>query len=462
MVSRVLVTDDEERIIRNVKSIFDEMKNIEVVGAQDLASIIDFVEREKLHLIITDLRVPKMGRLEFLKQIKSMDSELPVIVVTGDDSIETAVESMKEGAFDYIVRPFEGESLSVAVEKALKMRSLAMENRYLRKELESHYNFGNIIGNSPKILEVLLLAGDVSRTDSTVFIYGESGTGKELVARAIHFNSLRKGGPLVSINCAALPENLLESELFGYEKGAFTGAEKNKKGRFELANGGTLFLDEISEMNPVVQAKVLRLIEEQELMRLGGSETVKVDVRIICASNKNLAEYVKKGQFREDLYYRINVFPINIPPLRERPEDVLQLARSFVEQFSEKMGKFSLRMSKNVENILVAGKWDGNVRELRNCMERAVILCKGDMISEGHLPGSLVKESISGCKHDKDKTLKMMSFNLPPEGISIDELEKHLVLQALKKSKNNKTKAAKMLGLTRGTFRYRLEKYANN
>ena len=462
MVSRVLITDDEERIIRNVKAMFSEMDNIEVVDAQDLTSIVDFVEREKLHLIITDLRVPKMGRLEFLKQIKSMDSELPVIVVTGDESIETAVESMKEGAFDYIIRPFEGESLSVAVGKALKMRSLAMENRYLRKELESHYNFGNIIGNSPKILEVLLLAGDVSRTDSTVFVYGESGTGKELVARAIHFNSLRKGGPLVAINCAALPETLLESELFGYEKGAFTGAEKCKKGRFELANGGTLFLDEISEMNPIVQAKVLRLIEERELERLGGSETVSVDVRIICASNKNLEEYVKKGQFREDLYYRLNVFPINIPPLRDRPEDVLQLARSFVTQFSEKMGKLQLRMSKNVENILFSGRWDGNVRELRNCIERAVILCKGGMITEDHLPVSLVKESASGFDHGKDRAYKMMNINLPPEGISIDELEKHLVLQALKKSKNNKTKAAKLLGLSRGTFRYRLEKYAHN
>jgi transcriptional regulator with PAS, ATPase and Fis domain len=282
------------------------------------------------------------------------------------------------------------------------------------------------------------------------------------VARAIHFNSLRKGGPLVAINCAALPENLLESELFGYEKGAFTGAEKCKKGRFELANGGTLFLDEISEMNPIVQAKVLRLIEERELERLGGTETVKVDVRIICASNKNLEEYVKKGQFREDLYYRINVFPINIPPLRERPEDVLQLARSFVVQFSEKMGKLSLKMTKNVENLLVSGKWDGNVRELRNCMERAVILCKGDMITEDHLPDSLVKESNSGSINGRDNTLKLISFNLPPEGISIDELEKHLVLQALKKSKNNKTKAAKLLGLSRGTFRYRLEKYADN
>ncbi|MBT3354693.1 MAG: sigma-54-dependent Fis family transcriptional regulator [Candidatus Scalindua sp.] len=462
MVSRVLITDDEERIIRNVKVMFDKMDNIEVVKAQDLTSIVDFVEREKLHLIITDLRVPKMGRLEFLKQIKSMDSELPVIVVTGDDSIETAVESMKEGAFDYIVRPFEGESLSVAVEKALKMRSLAMENRYLRKELESHYNFGNIIGNSPKILEVLLLAGDVSRTDSTVFVYGESGTGKELVARAIHFNSLRKGGPLVSINCAALPETLLESELFGYEKGAFTGAEKSKKGRFEMAHGGTLFLDEISEMNPIVQAKVLRLIEARELERLGGSETVKVDVRIICASNKNLEDYVKKGQFREDLYYRVNVFPIKIPPLRERPEDILQLARNFVAQFSEKMGKLSLKMTKNVENLLVSSRWDGNVRELRNCMERAVILCKGSMVTEDHLPVTLVRESISGYRSEKDNAYKMVNFNLPPEGISIDELEKHLVLQALKKSKNNKTKAAKLLGLSRGTFRYRLEKYAQN
>ena len=462
MVSRVLITDDEERIIRNVKVMFDKMDNIEVVKAQDLTSIVDFVEREKLHLIITDLRVPKMGRLEFLKQIKSMDSELPVIVVTGDDSIETAVESMKEGAFDYIVRPFEGESLSVAVEKALKMRSLAMENRYLRKELESHYNFGNIIGNSPKILEVLLLAGDVSRTDSTVFVYGESGPGKELVARAIHFNSLRKGGPLVSINCAALPETLLESELFGYEKGAFTGAEKSKKGRFEMAHGGTLFLDEISEMNPIVQAKVLRLIEARELERLGGSETVKVDVRIICASNKNLEDYVKKGQFREDLYYRVNVFPIKIPPLRERPEDILQLARNFVAQFSEKMGKLSLKMTKNVENLLVSSRWDGNVRELRNCMERAVILCKGSMVTEDHLPVTLVRESISGYRSEKDNAYKMVNFNLPPEGISIDELEKHLVLQALKKSKNNKTKAAKLLGLSRGTFRYRLEKYAQN
>ncbi len=459
MVSRVLIADDEERIMRNIKAMFDEMENIEIIKAQDVSSIVDFIDRERLHLIITDLRVPKMGRLEFLKYIKSKDTDLPIIVITGDDSIETAVEAMKEGAFDYITNPFEEDTLTIAVKKALKMRSLTMENRYLRKELESHYNFGNIIGNSPKTLEVLLLAGDVSRTDSTVFISGESGTGKELVARAIHFNSLRKSAPLITINCAALPENLLESELFGYEKGAFTGAERSKKGRFELANGGTLFLDEISEMNPIIQAKVLRVVEEKELERLGGAETIKVDVRIICASNKNLEEYVKDGQFREDLYYRINVFPINFPPLRERPEDILSLARHFLEHYSVKMGKFSLKMSKNVEKILVSCKWEGNVRELKNCIERAVILCKGDLITEEHLPSVLVKESLSNYDNGKYKIVKMMDISLPPEGISLDELEKHLVLQALKKSKNNKTKAAKLLGLSRGTFRYRLEKY---
>ena len=459
MVSRVLIADDEERIMRNIKTIFDEMENIEIIKAQDVSSIVDFIDRERLHLIITDLRVPKMGRLEFLKYIKSKDTDLPIIVITGDESIETAVEAMKEGAFDYITKPFEEDTLTIAVKKALKMRSLTMENRYLRKELESHYNFGNIIGNSPKTLEVLLLAGDVSRTDSTVFISGESGTGKELVARAIHFNSLRKSGPLITINCAALPENLLESELFGYEKGAFTGAERSKKGRFELANGGTLFLDEISEMNPIIQAKVLRVVEEKELERLGGAETIKVDVRIICASNKNLEEYVKNGQFREDLYYRINVFPINFPPLRERPEDILSLARHFLGHYSVKMGKFSVKMSRNVEKILVSCKWDGNVRELKNCIERAVILCKGDLITEEHLPSVLVKESLSNYDNGKYKIAKMMDISLPPEGISLDELEKHLVLQALKKSKNNKTKAAKLLGLSRGTFRYRLEKY---
>ena len=463
MKSRVLIADDEERIIRNVELIFEEIEGVELVKAHDISSIVDYIDCERIHLIITDLRVSKMGRLEFLKYIKSKDSELPIIVITGDGSVETAVEAMKGGAFDYIAKPFEGDALVLAVKKAIKMRSLTIENRYLRNELESHYNFGSIISNSPKMLEVLLLAGDVSRTDCTVSIFGESGTGKELVARAIHFNSLRKSGPLITINCAALQENLLESELFGYEKGAFTGAERSKKGRFELANGGTLFLDEISEMNPVIQAKVLRVVEERELERLGGSDTLKVDVRIICASNKDLGELVKKGEFREDLFYRINVFPIQIPPLRDRPEDILSLVYSFIERYSVKMGKVPMKISKNVEILLLSNSWGGNIRELKNCIERAVILCKGDMISEEHLPLDLVKSiSGNGKVGGKEKKGRMLDIEIPPEGICLEEVEKQIVLQALKKSNNNKTKAAKLLGLTRGTLRYRLEKYSSN
>ncbi len=460
MKSRVLVADDEERMIRNISVVLDEVAGTELVKAHSKSSILDFIDCERIHLVITDLRVPRMGRLEFLKRIKSKDPELPVIIVTGDDSVEIAVEAMKSGAFDYISRPFEGNALAVAIKKAIKIRSLTIENRYLRNELESHYNFGSIISNSPKMLEVLLLAGDVSRTDSTVSIFGESGTGKELVARAIHFNSLRKSGPLITINCAALPENLLESELFGYEKGAFTGAEKGKKGRFELANGGTLFLDEISEMNPVIQAKVLRVVEERELVRLGGSETIKVDVRIICASNKDLSVLVKKGDFREDLFYRINVFPIQIPPLRERSEDILSLVYTFIERYSLNMGKCPMKISKSAEKLLISNEWEGNIRELKNCIERAVILCKGNIITEEHLPLNLVKHCASNG--EKVKGGGVIDIDIPPEGICLEEVEKQIVLKALKKSNNNKTKAAKMLGLTRGTLRYRLEKYCNN
>ncbi|MCP5002729.1 MAG: sigma-54-dependent Fis family transcriptional regulator [Planctomycetes bacterium] len=463
MKRRVLVADDEGRMVRNIECVLGDVAGVELVRADDKWSILDCIDSEKVHLVITDLRVSEMGRLEFLKHIKAKDPELPVIIITGDDSVELAVQAMKEGAFDYISRPFEGGVLVTAVRKAIKIRSLMIENRYLRHELESHYNFGNIISNSPKMLEVLLLAGDVSRTDTTVTIFGESGTGKELVAKAIHFNSLRKGGPLIVINCAALPENLLESELFGYEKGAFTGAEKCKKGRFEMANGGTLFLDEISEMNPVIQAKVLRVVEERELERLGGSETLKVDVRIICASNKDLGQLVKKGAFREDLFYRINVFPIQIPPLRERSEDILFLVNAFVERYSVRMGKCSMRVSKDAEQLLISDLWEGNIRELKNCIERAVILCKGNLITRDHLPLSLVKNSPINHKfEDKEKKGGIVDFEIPPEGICLEEVEKQIVLQALKKSNNNKTKAAKLLGLTRGTLRYRLEKFTSN
>ncbi|OHC15645.1 MAG: hypothetical protein A3K50_09905, partial [Planctomycetes bacterium RIFOXYD12_FULL_42_12] len=310
MTYRVLIADDEERMRRVLAMVFDEMKDIKVVTVSDCVTTLEYLERERFHLLITDLKVPEVGRLDFLKAIKCKVPDLPVIVLTAYGSVGSAIDIMKEGVFDFLTTPFENDILKLAVKRALRMSSLTIENKYLRQALESQYNFENIIGNSPQVFEALKLVGDVSKTDSTVLITGESGTGKELIAHALHYNSKRAGGPFIVLNCAAIPENLLESELFGYEKGAFTGAEKTKKGRFELAAGGTFFLDEISEMSAAIQAKVLRVVEAKELERLGGTETIKVDVRIICATNKNPEDLANSGKFREDLYYRISVFPI--------------------------------------------------------------------------------------------------------------------------------------------------------
>ncbi|KAA0243091.1 MAG: sigma-54-dependent Fis family transcriptional regulator [Candidatus Brocadia sp. AMX2] len=459
MAYRVLIADDEERMRRVLAMVFEEMDDVKVITASNSSTTLDYLDKERFHLLITDLKVQEMGRLEFLRAIKNKAPDLPIIVLTAYGSVVSAIDAMKEGVFDYLTTPFEKDILKLAVKRALKISSLTIENKYLRQELESQYNFGNIIGNAPQVLEALRLVGEVSKTDSTVLISGESGTGKELIARAIHYNSDRACGPLIALNCAAIPENLLESELFGYEKGAFTSAEKTKKGRFELAVGGTFFMDEISEMSLAVQAKVLRVIEAKELERLGGTETVKVDLRIICATNKNLEDLVKSGKFREDLYYRISVFPITLTPLRERREDIIPLSKHFLKRFSTKMGKAPISLSKEVERLFMMHKWEGNIRELQNVIERAVILCKGNAITSEHLPISIMKGTPFIEKDRLDTSEKSVSFDIPPHGLSLDALEKQLVTQALEKSKNNKTKAAKLLGLTRGTFRYRLQKY---
>ena len=444
---------------RVLAMVFDEMKDTKIVTVSDCVTTLEYLERERFHLLITDLKVPEVGRLDFLKAIKCKVPDLPVIVLTAYGSVGSAIDIMKEGVFDFLTTPFENDILKLAVKRALRMSSLTIENKYLRQALESQYNFENIIGNSPQVFEALKLVGDVSKTDSTVLITGESGTGKELIAHALHYNSKRAGGPFIVLNCAAIPENLLESELFGYEKGAFTGAEKTKKGRFELAAGGTFFLDEISEMSAAIQAKVLRVVESKELERLGGIETIKVDVRIICATNKNPEDLANSGKFREDLYYRISVFPIMLPPLRERREDIMPLSRHFLKKFSTKMGKAPISLGKEVEKFFMLHKWEGNVRELQNVIERAVILCKGNVITDEHLPVSIVRSSHIIEKERHNPTSASLQFDIPPDGLSLDALEKQLVTQALEKSKNNKTKAAKLLGLTRGTFRYRLQKY---
>lgn len=459
MTYKVLIADDEERMRRVISMVFDDMSDVKVVTACNSVTTLGYLDAERFHLLVTDLKVPEMGRLEFLKAVKAKSPDLPIIVLTAYGSVMSAIDAMKEGVFDYITAPFDKDTLKLAVKRALKMSSLTIENKYLRQALESQYDFKNIIGDSLQVVDALSLVGEVAKTDSTVLITGESGTGKELIARALHYNSNRACGPLIVLNCAAIPENLLESELFGYERGAFTSAEKTKRGRFELAGGGTFFLDEISEMSAAIQAKVLRVVEAKELERLGGTETIKVDVRIICATNKNLEDLVKLGKFREDLYYRISVFPITLPPLRERREDIIPLSKHFLKRFSLKMGKSPITLSREVEKQLLMHKWDGNIRELQNVIERAVILCKGSAILPEHLPTSISKDSCSTDNIKSQAAVNPVQFDIPPHGLSLDDLEKQLVTQALEKSKNNKTKAAKLLGLTRGTFRYRLQKY---
>jgi PAS domain S-box-containing protein len=332
---------------------------------------------------------------------------------------------------------------------------LGEELVHYRQEIESRYDFSKLIGNSKPILDALELAGEVAGTNTTVLITGESGTGKELLARAIHFNSPRKGGSLVAVNCAAFPEQLLESELFGYDRGAFTGAERTKPGRFELAHGGTLFLDEIAETSLTTQAKLLRVIQEREVEHLGGTRPIQVNVRIITATNRNLEERVREGLFRQDLYYRISVFPIRLPPLRERRQDILPLAGHFLEKFAMETGKKVPGISREARKLLLDHHWDGNVRELQNVIERAVILCRGELITSAHLP---IGDSGDHPTHGKNQSLQDL-FSLPEEGLSLEELEKSLLKQALTKSHHNKTRAAVLLGLTRSTLRYRLEKY---
>jgi DNA-binding NtrC family response regulator len=391
-----------------------------------------------------------MDGLTLLKRIQETNEHLPVILVTAYGTVAAAVQAMKAGAFDFIEKPFDQDGIRRTVQKALAVTRLVAENRVLREELERQYDFSAIIGTSPQVVAIMRLAGDVAVTNATALIAGESGTGKELLARAIHYNSRRAGHPFVAINCATLPENLLESELFGYEPGAFTSAEKRKKGRFELAEGGTLFLDEIGEMSLGVQVKLLRVLEQREFSRLGGTETLRADVRLITATNQDLAELVRNKEFREDLYYRINVFPITIPALRERTQDILPLARHFLRELMERTGKVVTNIQPEARRILLNYSWPGNVRELKNVLERAVILTQDSSIGPEHLPVRLQQERA---------VLADVAVSLPPQGLSLADVERSLLEQALERSRYNKSRAARLLGLSRAKLRYRLKKH---
>jgi two-component system NtrC family response regulator len=368
-------------------------------------------------------------------------------MITAYGTIENAVQAMKEGAFDYITKPFNRDELRLTLDKALRLRRLEKENVELRAEVADRYRFESIVGSSDKIKGVLDLAGRVAGSDATVLITGERGTGKELLAKGIHFNSPRSDGPFVAVNCAAIPETLIESELFGHVKGAFTGAVKDKEGKFELADGGTILLDEIGDLRVDLQAKILRVLQERMVDRVGGSKPIPVDVRVIASTNRDIEQAIKEGKFREDLYDRINVVALHIPPLRERKEDIPLLAKHFLNKFSRNA---QVSMNEEALGVLVSYGWPGNVRELESVIERASVLKRGDVITPADLPDKLKKEK-SGIEN--------IILNLPDDGIALEDLERSLIIKALEKHKGNQTRAAEYLGITRPTLIYRMEKY---
>lgn len=442
---RILVADDEA----NMRWVLERAltkAGYEVETVEDGQLALDRALAERPDLVLVDLKMPKMDGLSVLRTLKEHYPDLLMVMMTAHGSTATAVEAMKAGAHDYLMKPFDIDELLITVAKAFEVESLREQVDYLKGEAQ--YSGWQLVGNSKEMQVVKHLVERVATTPATVLIQGESGTGKELVAQAIHTLSPRVGGPFIRVNCAALTETLLESELFGHEKGAFTGAHARKTGRFELADRGTLFLDEIGELSFNVQAKLLRVLQERAFERVGGEKTIKVDVRIIAATNRDLLKEAQEGRFREDLYYRLNVFPISLPPLREHREDISNLTRLFLEKFGTYGGIKTL--DPEVMSQLMTYTWPGNVRELENIVERMVIISQGAVIGMDSLP----------LFHTFSKSAKNLgSFTLPPEGVSLEEIEKSFLQQAMEQTGGNQSQAAKRLGLSRHAFLYRIEKY---
>ena len=421
-----------------------------IFEADDGSTAIEKVHEQAFDLILMDIRMLKVSGLQALTEIKAFNPAIPVIIMTAYSSVETAVEALKNGAYDYLTKPLDFDELRFAMERAMDHTQLKEENRLLRETLGSHFDMRNSIGRSPAMVRLLETVAQVAPSEATILITGESGTGKELIAGAIHFNSPRKDGPFVKINCAAITETLLESELFGHEKGAFTGAYRKKEGRFRQAHGGSLFLDEISEMSLAMQVKLLRVLQEREITRVGGEEVIEVDVRIIAATNKHLLQEIEAGRFREDLYYRLNVVTLNMPPLRERREDIPLLAQHFLSMFSETNRKQIKGFTPQAMDRLLKYDWPGNVRELMNGVERAVVLSRSEYLDEEDLPMMLRNASFSGEILAKDAVLGDMP---------LDEVEKASVLKTLKLTDGNKSEAARRLGITRRTLHKKLKLY---
>ncbi len=449
-VGKILVVDDEKGMRDLLKKILTK-EGYEVILAEDGEEGLSVIRETAVDVVIADLDMPVINGVEMIKRAKEFDPNLIIIVITAYASIESAVETLKLGAYDYLIKPFEIDELKIVVKKAVDQLSLMAENVYLKKEIEEKIYFPGVIGNSEGMKLVMELIEAVAKTDSLVLIEGESGTGKELIARAIHHNSLRKDNPFIVLNCGALSEGILESELFGHERGSFSGAFTQRKGRFELAHKGTLFIDEIGELSLSAQTRLLRVLQEKEFERVGGNFPIKIDVRVIAATNKNLEREVKENRFREDLYYRLNVFKIHIPPLRERKDDISELTGFFITKFSKDMNKPVRFISPEALRILKTYSWPGNIRELQNVIERAVVLCKDDTITPRELPENLYKEA-----EFKDQIELKPGENLDE---AIERIEKNIILKSLKKAGYSQTKTAELLGIKRTTLRYKLEKY---
>ena len=445
---RILVVDDEESHRIMLRAVLKD-EGYEVVEAADGSEAVRAVEQEPFDLVLLDVRMKTMDGIEALNEIRKISPLIPVLIMTAYASVKTAVEALKAGAFDYLTKPLDIEELKILIEKALELYHLREENLTLKERLGDRFDFSKIIGKSRKMRELFDTLSLVAPTDATILILGESGTGKELVANAIHHNSFRKSQPFIKISCSALPETLLESELFGHERGAFTGAIARREGRFQLAHRGTIFLDEVGEMSPTTQMKLLRVLQEKEFEPLGSVQTLKADVRVIAATNKDLDQEVKKGRFREDLFYRLNVIPIHLPPLRERKEDIPDLANHFLSQYREKNKKEIKEFSPKALDLLIRYEWPGNIRELENCIERAVIVARGELIAPVDLPPSI--QNLPAGKGDSEI--------LFPAGISLQEAEKALILKTLEDAGGNRSRAAEILGINRRTLQMKLKEY---
>jgi len=446
---RILVVDDDESL-RWVTQAQLQQSGYDVAAAPDGATALEAIRQVPPDLVITDLKMPGMSGLELLRKIRAGYPEIIVIMVTAFGSVENAVEAMKTGAYDYISKPVNMDELRLIVNRGLEHLDLQEEVRLLRSSLDQKYGFENILGRSKSLLYVLDMASRAAQATSTVLIRGETGTGKELLAKAIHFNSRRKDRPFVTINCGAIPKDLLESELFGHVKGSFTGALANKRGRVELADGGSLFLDEIGELPLELQVKLLRLIQQGEIEKLGVVGTTNVDVRIIAATHRNLQAMVEDGAFREDLYYRLAVIPLELPPLRERADDIPELVQHFFIKAKDQQGRPDLVLPPRLLPYFSAYTWPGNVRELENIIERIVVLARGDEITMNDLPDFLRRER---------PAMEALHLDLPPHGISLEAVEKELIMRALEKFNGNQTHAAQYLDISRKTLIYRMEKF---